>query len=226
MRLLRRAIAMSAGVARSLTTSRVTGLAPGPYAVGVRTIQLTDDSRQEDGAPRRLQTEIWYPAAATGKPSKFADFLCGGELPSPEIIQAAEQSDAIGGAARQSMARADGSRPLVALLGNREPRVVRSAAGALSILALDAPQRKTILAAGGAAALAARTVVQRAACDGQIMHVGTSAMCLVPGQFSAVSANRGRGTSRPGRYRPPDARYSTVRRWLPHRRARRTGSAG
>ena len=62
---------------------------------------------------------------------------------------------AIGGAARQSMARADGSRPLVALLGNREPRVVRSAAGALSILALDAPQRKTILAAGGAAALAA-----------------------------------------------------------------------
>ena len=50
MRLLRRAIAMSAGAARSLSTSRVTGLAPGPFAVGVRTIQLTDDSRQEDGA--------------------------------------------------------------------------------------------------------------------------------------------------------------------------------
>ena len=47
MRLLRRAIAMSAGAARSLSTSRVTGLAPGPFAVGVRTIQLTDDSRQE-----------------------------------------------------------------------------------------------------------------------------------------------------------------------------------
>ena len=63
MRLLRRAIAMSAGAARSLSTSRVTGLAPGPYAVGVRTIQITDEARQEDGAPRQVQTEIWYPAA-------------------------------------------------------------------------------------------------------------------------------------------------------------------
>ena len=75
----------------------MTGLAPGPFAVGVRTIQLTDDSRQEDGAPRQLQTEVWYPAAATGKPSTFSDFLCGGEPPSPEIIQAAEKPDAIGG---------------------------------------------------------------------------------------------------------------------------------
>ena len=48
----------------------------------MRTIQLTDDSRQEDGAPRQLQTEVWYPAAATGKPSTFSDFLCGGETPS------------------------------------------------------------------------------------------------------------------------------------------------
>ena len=68
LRLLRRAIAMSAGAARSLTTSRVTGLTPGPYAVGVRTIQLTDESRQEDGAPRQLQTEVWYPAGTVTKP--------------------------------------------------------------------------------------------------------------------------------------------------------------
>ena len=96
MRLVRRAVAaMSAGAARALSTSRVTGLAPGPYAVGVRTIQLTDESRTEDGGPRKLQTEVWYPAvASTNKPSTFGDFICGGETPSPEIIQAAEKPDA------------------------------------------------------------------------------------------------------------------------------------
>ena len=75
MRLLRRAAAaMSAGVARAMTTSRVTGLAPGPFAVGVRTIQLTDESRQEDGAPRQLQTEVWYPALDNNdKPSTFSE---------------------------------------------------------------------------------------------------------------------------------------------------------
>ena len=127
MRLLRRAIAMSAGAARSLTTSsRVTGLAPGPYAVGVRTIQLTDESRQEDGAPRQLQTEVWYPAAATGKPSTFSDFLCGGERPSPEIIQAAEQPDAIGGYAEGlTIDKIDKDWPCVSIRGasiNKEER--------------------------------------------------------------------------------------------------------
>lgn len=44
---------------------------PGPYAVGVRTIVFEDPSRAglEDGKPRRLVTEVWYPAteAARGK---------------------------------------------------------------------------------------------------------------------------------------------------------------
>ena len=62
---------------------------------------------------------------------------------------------AIGGAARAAIHRANGARPLVALLGHQEPRAVRAAAGALSILALDSKQRTTILAAGGAAALSA-----------------------------------------------------------------------
>ena len=48
---------------------------------------------------------------------------------------------AIGGEARASMHRANASRPLVGLLGNREPRVKRAAAGALSILALESQQR-------------------------------------------------------------------------------------
>lgn len=36
---------------------------PGPFPVGVRTVELVDPSRTDDqGAPRRLLTEIWYPA--------------------------------------------------------------------------------------------------------------------------------------------------------------------
>jgi dienelactone hydrolase len=96
---LRRAVAaMSAASARSLATSKVTGLARGPYAVGIKTIQLTDDARQDGGAPRKLQTEVWYPAVESAtEPSSFSDFLCGGDVPSPEIIKAAERPDAIGG---------------------------------------------------------------------------------------------------------------------------------
>ena len=43
----------------------------GPYPVGVRTVELIDDTRLDDqGQPRRLVTEIWYPAAedARGQP--------------------------------------------------------------------------------------------------------------------------------------------------------------
>lgn len=44
----------------------------GPYAVGVRTVDLRDASRPsaETGEPRRLLTEVWYPAAedARGQP--------------------------------------------------------------------------------------------------------------------------------------------------------------
>ena len=46
--------------------SRVTGLRPGPFGVGVTSVQFEDRSRVDDdgGACRRLQTEIWYPAHA------------------------------------------------------------------------------------------------------------------------------------------------------------------
>lgn len=43
----------------------------GPYPVGVTTVELLDDSRPNDaGEPRRLVTEIWYPAIeeARGQP--------------------------------------------------------------------------------------------------------------------------------------------------------------
>ena len=45
--------------------------AMGPYPVGVATVELLDDSRLDDmGQPRRLVTELWYPAseAARGQP--------------------------------------------------------------------------------------------------------------------------------------------------------------
>lgn len=45
--------------------------AMGPYPVGVMTVELVDDSRLDDmGQPRRLPTEIWYPAVeeARGQP--------------------------------------------------------------------------------------------------------------------------------------------------------------
>ena len=52
---LRRAVAaMSAASARSLT-SKVTGLARGPYAVGNKTIQLTDDARQDEERQKHQQ---------------------------------------------------------------------------------------------------------------------------------------------------------------------------
>lgn len=45
--------------------------AMGPYPVGVMTVELLDESRPDDaGQPRRLVTEIWYPASeeARGQP--------------------------------------------------------------------------------------------------------------------------------------------------------------
>eukprot|EP00931_Biecheleriopsis_adriatica_P060957 TRINITY_DN36627_c0_g1_i1.p1 TRINITY_DN36627_c0_g1~~TRINITY_DN36627_c0_g1_i1.p1 ORF type:complete len:425 (+),score=42.21 TRINITY_DN36627_c0_g1_i1:58-1332(+) len=77
----------------------VTGLQPGPFPVGVTTVQFDDHSRQDpDGGPRSLQTEIWYPAEdeARNLPrNRFSDFLSRGTIPGS--IEAAEASDAIGG---------------------------------------------------------------------------------------------------------------------------------
>lgn len=47
----------------------------GPYAVGVRTVTLTDATRKFEGKERPLVTEIWYPAdeSARGKPGVTYD---------------------------------------------------------------------------------------------------------------------------------------------------------
>ena len=80
-------------------TSSVTGMEPGPYPVGVTTKQFDDHSRKDptSGGPRRLQTEIWYPAAAEAAnlpPGRYSDYLGRGAIPGS--IAAAEESDAIG----------------------------------------------------------------------------------------------------------------------------------
>lgn len=79
------------------TRSAVTGLPPGPLGIGVKTVQIADASRtEEDGLPRRLMTEVWYPAVETADapPNAYRDFLGPA---TPEIVAAAEAGDAIGG---------------------------------------------------------------------------------------------------------------------------------
>jgi len=77
----------------------VTGCEPGPYPVGVTTIQFDDHSRTDpDGGPRGLQTEIWYPATQDSKMlplNRYSDFLARGVIPG--CIDRAEDPDAIGG---------------------------------------------------------------------------------------------------------------------------------
>lgn len=116
----------------------VTGAPPGPYPVGVTTMQLDDTSRTDpEGGPRRLQTEIWYPAGdeARGLPAnRYSDFLARGVL--PEYIARAEDPDAIGGyrpgltiaeldGTWQNLARRD-ARPRDASEGKRWPVVIFS----------------------------------------------------------------------------------------------------
>ena len=78
--------------------SAVTGMAPGPFEVGVTTMQFDDTSRKDADGSRKLQTEIWYPAesAAAGLPRNlYSDYLGRGTIPGS--IAAAEADDAIGG---------------------------------------------------------------------------------------------------------------------------------
>lgn len=77
--------------------SRVTGLRPGPFGVGVTSVQFEDRSRVDDdgGACRRLQTEIWYPAHADRHGANaYSEFL-GPRTAS--IVAKAEAPTAIGG---------------------------------------------------------------------------------------------------------------------------------
>ncbi|CAE7820644.1 PAFAH2 [Symbiodinium microadriaticum] len=89
-------LATFAATSRSMS---FTGLPPGPYPVGVTSLQLDDHSRQDpEGGPRSLQTEIWYPAGEEARElprNRFSEFLGRGTIPGS--IEAAEASDAIGG---------------------------------------------------------------------------------------------------------------------------------
>ena len=78
----------------------VTGMPAGPFAVGVTTLQFEDSSRHDPdtGGPRKLQTEIWYPAGSESSAlprNLYSEFLGRGAIPGS--IAAAEEEDAIGG---------------------------------------------------------------------------------------------------------------------------------
>mmetsp|Transcript_21945 Transcript_21945/g.65813 ORF Transcript_21945/g.65813 Transcript_21945/m.65813 type:complete len:393 (-) Transcript_21945:52-1230(-) len=104
---------MSAAAAK---VSPVSGLPKGPYAVGVTTLQFEDPARaDEDTGCRKLQTEIWYPAAADcgARANRYSDFLGAA---TPDVIQAAEGPKAIGGYADgTTIAALDASWPKDAL---------------------------------------------------------------------------------------------------------------
>ena len=76
--------ATSKGTSQSI--SNVTGHPEGPYPIGVTTMQLDDHSRtdpDETSACRRLQTEVWYPAAHEARHAPknlFSEFLGRGSI--------------------------------------------------------------------------------------------------------------------------------------------------
>ena len=89
---------------RALSSSSalsVTGMPPGPFSVGVTTMQFDDASRVDptSGGPRRLQTELWYPADKRETEgllrNRFSEFLARGVIPGS--IAAADAPGAIGG---------------------------------------------------------------------------------------------------------------------------------
>lgn len=66
--------------------------APGSYPVGVRTLVLVDESRQDEysGGPRTLVTEIWYPAtddARTGRKATFSSFFGRHQAAAGEFVR-------------------------------------------------------------------------------------------------------------------------------------------
>eukprot|EP00928_Gymnodinium_smaydae_P045109 TRINITY_DN30114_c0_g1_i1.p1 TRINITY_DN30114_c0_g1~~TRINITY_DN30114_c0_g1_i1.p1 ORF type:complete len:488 (-),score=73.03 TRINITY_DN30114_c0_g1_i1:240-1703(-) len=94
-----RAVACQEGPQSGKALHPVTGAQPGPYPVGVTTMQLDDRGRLDvDGGPRRLQTEIWYPAGDESRSlpvNRYSEFLARGAK--AEYIERAEDKDAIGG---------------------------------------------------------------------------------------------------------------------------------
>merc|ERR1712166_1008483 len=100
--MLRGSALLSAAAVHSRASSSlsVTGMPAGPFEVGVTTMQFEDTSRTDptSGSFRRLQTEIWYPAAAEAASlprNVYSEYLGRGVIPGS--IAAAETDDAIGG---------------------------------------------------------------------------------------------------------------------------------
>lgn len=66
--------------------------AAGKHPVGVRTLVLVDESRQDSysGGPRTLVTEVWYPAvdgARSGKKTTFSDFFGKHQAAAGEFVK-------------------------------------------------------------------------------------------------------------------------------------------
>lgn len=94
--------------------------AMGPYPVGVMTVELLDESRPDDmGQPRRLVTEIWYPAAeeARGQPGYLyteEDLLTEEARAVLDVPLAVElATDAVRDAAPRAPGDPDGAFPIV-----------------------------------------------------------------------------------------------------------------
>ena len=90
----------SAAMMANRALASFTGMPDGPFPVGVTTTQFDDVARKDpsSGGPRRLQTEIWYPAAREAEAlprNRYSDFLGRGVIPGS--IEAAEAPNAIGG---------------------------------------------------------------------------------------------------------------------------------
>jgi predicted dienelactone hydrolase len=65
----------------------------GPYPVGIRRYDVVDDfRREEDGSPRRLALEVWYPAAEAARTSEGETILLYDELP-PDLQEGLERDD-------------------------------------------------------------------------------------------------------------------------------------
>lgn len=65
----------------------------GPYPVGVRRYDLVDDFRREDdGSPRTLALEVWYPAAESARDAAKETIFLFDELP-PDLQEGLERDD-------------------------------------------------------------------------------------------------------------------------------------
>jgi predicted dienelactone hydrolase len=65
----------------------------GPYPVGIRRYAVVDEfRREEDGSPRTLALEVWYPAAESARDAAGETIFLFDELP-PDLQQGLERDD-------------------------------------------------------------------------------------------------------------------------------------